>query len=52
MRQDTKTEVIMVRTTKQEKKELFDLAIENKMNLSDYLRFVGLKAKIKVKIGE
>lgn len=52
MRQDTKTEVIMVRTTKQEKEKLFELAIENKMNLSDYLRFVGLKAKIEIKVKE
>ena len=50
MRSKTKnrTEAILLRMSKEEKQQLIMLAKEQIMSLSDYLRFVGLKAKVQV----
>lgn len=47
-REKKKTEVIMIRTSLQEKQQLVELAKLNNMSVSDYMRIVSLNSKIKV----
>lgn len=50
MRNKSKTEKILIRSTKEEKERILELAKIHSMSLSDYLRFVGLNATIQVEI--
>lgn len=45
-----RTTAILLRLSEEEKQELMELASLQKMSLSDYLRFVGLRAKVKIDV--
>ena len=47
-REKKKTEVIMIRASLQEKELLVELAKQNNMSVSDYMRIVSLNSKISV----
>ena len=47
-REKKKTEVIMIRASLQEKEQLVELAKQNNMSVSDYMRIVSLNSKISV----
>lgn len=51
MREKIKTKVIILKVSEKEKEDLNNLAKQNNMCLSEYLRFVGLNSKIKASIG-
>lgn len=45
---ETKSEMVMIRMSKQEKEDMMELAKRYSMSLSDYMRFTGLNSKIQI----
>jgi len=45
---EIKSEMVMIRMSKQEKDALMELAKRYSMSLSDYMRFTGLNSKITI----